>query len=143
MSIYGAQNPKSPRFDDTARQYDALLVLSFGGPEGPDDVIPFLEACFVLFPQQAGDHDLSVPFDLGDLEQLRQLIALHRDIVQRAAEGLVGVAIAAGHRGAHAGVHQLENRREHGFAALGELKGVGAEIARRRGRFGGSPGGAN
>ena len=23
--------------------YDALLVLSFGGPEGPDDVIPFLE----------------------------------------------------------------------------------------------------
>ncbi|GAA4237505.1 ferrochelatase [Actinomadura meridiana] len=24
-------------------QYDALLLLSFGGPEGPDDVIPFLE----------------------------------------------------------------------------------------------------
>ncbi len=24
-------------------QYDALLVFSFGGPEGPDDVIPFLE----------------------------------------------------------------------------------------------------
>ena len=23
--------------------YDALLVLSFGGPEGPDDVVPFLE----------------------------------------------------------------------------------------------------
>ena len=23
--------------------YDALLVVSFGGPEGPDDVIPFLE----------------------------------------------------------------------------------------------------
>jgi len=23
--------------------YDALLLLSFGGPEGPDDVIPFLE----------------------------------------------------------------------------------------------------
>ncbi|MGW2220930.1 ferrochelatase [Nonomuraea sp. NPDC001684] len=23
--------------------YDALLVLSFGGPEGPDDVLPFLE----------------------------------------------------------------------------------------------------
>jgi ferrochelatase len=23
--------------------YDALLILSFGGPEGPDDVIPFLE----------------------------------------------------------------------------------------------------
>jgi len=24
-------------------QYDALVVVSFGGPEGPDDVIPFLE----------------------------------------------------------------------------------------------------
>ena len=24
-------------------QYDALLLISFGGPEGPDDVIPFLE----------------------------------------------------------------------------------------------------
>lgn len=24
-------------------KYDALLILSFGGPEGPDDVIPFLE----------------------------------------------------------------------------------------------------
>jgi ferrochelatase len=23
--------------------YDALLVVSFGGPEGMDDVIPFLE----------------------------------------------------------------------------------------------------
>ena len=23
--------------------YQAILVLSFGGPEGPDDVIPFLE----------------------------------------------------------------------------------------------------
>jgi ferrochelatase len=26
-----------------AGPYDAVLVLSFGGPEGPDDVIPFLE----------------------------------------------------------------------------------------------------
>ncbi|MCA9230805.1 MAG: ferrochelatase [Planctomycetales bacterium] len=25
------------------RQYDAFLLVSFGGPEGPDDVIPFLE----------------------------------------------------------------------------------------------------
>jgi protoporphyrin/coproporphyrin ferrochelatase len=29
--------------DDTARNYDAVLYLSFGGPEGPDDVLPFLE----------------------------------------------------------------------------------------------------
>jgi ferrochelatase len=27
---------------EPASQYDALLVLSFGGPEGPDDVMPFL-----------------------------------------------------------------------------------------------------
>src|SRR3984885_10656274 len=26
-----------------ASPYDALLLLSFGGPEGPDDVRPFLE----------------------------------------------------------------------------------------------------
>ncbi len=43
MSIYGAQSPTTPRFDDAARRYDAILVLSFGGPEGLDDVIPFLE----------------------------------------------------------------------------------------------------
>ena len=27
----------------TSTNYDALLFVSFGGPEGPDDVIPFLE----------------------------------------------------------------------------------------------------
>src|SRR4030095_13245639 len=25
------------------QSYDAVLLVSFGGPEGPDDVIPFLE----------------------------------------------------------------------------------------------------
>lgn len=34
---------ETARWDDRARSYDALLVLSFGGPEGPGDVIPFLE----------------------------------------------------------------------------------------------------
>ncbi len=43
MSIPAHQNGAVVRFDDRARAYDALLVLSFGGPEGPDDVIPFLE----------------------------------------------------------------------------------------------------
>lgn len=43
MTIAGAQSRTSPRFDQPARQYDALLLLSFGGPEGPDDVLPFLE----------------------------------------------------------------------------------------------------
>jgi protoporphyrin/coproporphyrin ferrochelatase len=27
----------------SCRMYDALLVVSFGGPDGPDDVLPFLE----------------------------------------------------------------------------------------------------
>ncbi|MFW5749052.1 MAG: ferrochelatase [Chloroflexota bacterium] len=43
MSIYGAQTKDTPKYDDQARQYDAILVMSFGGPEGMDDVIPFLE----------------------------------------------------------------------------------------------------
>jgi ferrochelatase len=35
------------RFYDTeAHDYDAVLVVSFGGPEGPDDVRPFLENVF-------------------------------------------------------------------------------------------------
>jgi ferrochelatase len=33
-------------YDGTARDYDALLVVSFGGPEGPDDVMPFLDNVF-------------------------------------------------------------------------------------------------
>ncbi|MXY55934.1 MAG: ferrochelatase [Gammaproteobacteria bacterium] len=30
-------------FDEGARDYDAVLVVSFGGPEGPDEVMPFLD----------------------------------------------------------------------------------------------------
>lgn len=32
-----------PRFDEGANRYDALLVVSFGGPEGMADVMPFLD----------------------------------------------------------------------------------------------------
>jgi protoporphyrin/coproporphyrin ferrochelatase len=43
-----AQSPLKPPADGFVSQYednyfDAILVLSFGGPEGMDDVIPFLE----------------------------------------------------------------------------------------------------
>lgn len=34
---------RPPRRPGDARPYDALLLLSFGGPEGPEDVVPFLE----------------------------------------------------------------------------------------------------
>jgi protoporphyrin/coproporphyrin ferrochelatase len=43
MTVRGATTPDDPRFDEAARHYDAVLVMSFGGPEGPDDVLPFLE----------------------------------------------------------------------------------------------------
>lgn len=43
MSIYGAQIADAPKFDNEAQSYDALLILSFGGPEAMDDVIPFLQ----------------------------------------------------------------------------------------------------
>jgi ferrochelatase len=31
------------RLQTSDLSYDALLIVSFGGPEGMDDVIPFLE----------------------------------------------------------------------------------------------------
>lgn len=43
MSIHGAQTADAPQYQDEAREYDAILVMSFGGPEGADDVMPFLE----------------------------------------------------------------------------------------------------
>jgi ferrochelatase len=41
-------------FDDQPRQYDALLIVSFGGPEGPDDVVPFLENVLRGVPAKPG-----------------------------------------------------------------------------------------
>ncbi|MEU5832977.1 ferrochelatase [Streptomyces diacarni] len=35
--------PPAPERDASPAPYDALLLLSFGGPEGVDDVVPFLE----------------------------------------------------------------------------------------------------
>ncbi len=43
MTIQGVNRPRAPLFDDAPHKYDALLVLSFGGPEGLHDVMPFLE----------------------------------------------------------------------------------------------------
>lgn len=37
------QDAAQNQFDDEAHTYDALLIVSFGGPEGMDDVIPFME----------------------------------------------------------------------------------------------------
>ena len=27
----------------SSQNYDALLIVGFGGPEGPDDILPFLD----------------------------------------------------------------------------------------------------
>lgn len=43
MSVHGAPAKDYPKFDDEARQYDAILFMSFGGPEKTEDVVPFLE----------------------------------------------------------------------------------------------------
>jgi ferrochelatase len=43
MTTSGAQRAGAALFDNASRAYDALLVLSFGGPEGMADVMPFLE----------------------------------------------------------------------------------------------------
>lgn len=43
MTIAGATAPGTPLVDPTSREYDAVMVVSYGGPEGPDDVLPFLE----------------------------------------------------------------------------------------------------
>ena len=43
MTLRDAQRLGAPLFDNAPRAYDALLVLSFGGPEGMEDVMPFLE----------------------------------------------------------------------------------------------------
>jgi ferrochelatase len=43
MSIYGAKTADAPKYDNVAHEYDAILVMSFGGPEGMDDVMPFME----------------------------------------------------------------------------------------------------
>ncbi|MEL7435588.1 MAG: ferrochelatase, partial [Chloroflexota bacterium] len=43
MSVRGAQSKDTPKYDDVAKEYDAVLVMSFGGPDKAEDVVPFLE----------------------------------------------------------------------------------------------------
>ena len=43
MTTLGAQRAGALLFDNAPRAYDAILVLSFGGPEGMSEVMPFLE----------------------------------------------------------------------------------------------------
>lgn len=89
MTIAGAQSRTSPRFDQAARHYDALLLLSFGGPEGPDDVIPFLENVTRgrNIPRERLDEVAEHYLHFGGVspinEQNRALIAALRDELRR------------------------------------------------------------
>ncbi len=46
MSSAASGERRPELFDERAHEYDAVLVVSFGGPEGPADVAPFLENVF-------------------------------------------------------------------------------------------------
>jgi ferrochelatase len=43
MSIFGAATASASLVDSEVHSYDAILLVSYGGPEGPADVLPFLE----------------------------------------------------------------------------------------------------
>jgi ferrochelatase len=43
MNIFRAETADADLFDNVARHYDAILLMSFGGPEAMADVLPFLE----------------------------------------------------------------------------------------------------
>src|SRR5690606_19348655 len=45
-----AEPALKPERDDEPHSYDAVLVVSFGGPEGPADVGPFLDRVFRGLP---------------------------------------------------------------------------------------------
>jgi protoporphyrin/coproporphyrin ferrochelatase len=43
MSTSSASSTDSPTVSEKGKPYDSILLVSFGGPGGPDDVMPFLE----------------------------------------------------------------------------------------------------
>src|SRR5690606_25352024 len=45
-----AMSEPEKRYDDEGHEYGAVLVVAFGGPEGPDDVMPFLDNVFRGIP---------------------------------------------------------------------------------------------
>jgi len=43
ITIMNPENVGIDRYQEEGREYDAILVMSFGGPEGVEQVVPFLE----------------------------------------------------------------------------------------------------
>lgn len=48
MSLSADRDPSL--YDERAHSYDALLIVSFGGPEGPEEVMPFLDNVLAGLP---------------------------------------------------------------------------------------------
>jgi ferrochelatase len=75
------------------RQFDALLVVSFGGPEGPDDVLPFLENVTrgrgvptERLLEVAKHYDLFGGVSPINAQNRALIAALERDLAQHAIE---------------------------------------------------------
>lgn len=43
MNVHDTDAPRLAPAGTSPRRYDAILIVSYGGPEGPEDVLPFLE----------------------------------------------------------------------------------------------------
>ncbi|MCL4256832.1 MAG: ferrochelatase, partial [Anaerolineae bacterium] len=89
MSIHGAQSVGASEYDDEVRTYDAILVLSFGGPEGMEDVIPFLQnvAEGRAIPQQRLEEVAAHYYDFGGISPINQqnrllIAALEKELQQ-------------------------------------------------------------
>lgn len=87
MSIHGAVSQDAPKYDNDAHHYDAILVMSFGGPEGKDEVMPFLEnvATGRNIPRERLEEVAHHYYDFGGVspinQQNRELItALESDL---------------------------------------------------------------
>jgi len=119
MSIYGAQTAEAAKFANEVSAYDALLVLSFGGPEAMDDVIPFLQnvAEGRNIPRERLEEVAAHYYDFGGISpinaQNRALIAALE--AQLKAEGL-DLPIYFGNRNWHPFVTDtIRQMREDGL----------------------------
>ena len=115
--------------------YDAILVLSFGGPEGPDDVMPFLERVTGGrgVPRERLEEVAQHYLHFGGVSPINAQTATFLDALRRALEARgIGVPVYWGNRNWHP---LLEDT----VAAM-ERDGVGRAIAYATSTFSSYPG---
>jgi protoporphyrin/coproporphyrin ferrochelatase len=122
MSIHGAATTAAPLFQDGGQEYDAVLVVSYGGPEGPEDVLPFLENATRGRPVPR-DRLLEVAEHYTHFGGVSPINAQNRDLVAALEREL------AGH--GHPLPVYLGNRNWHPFLAdtLRRMQGAGVRRA--------------